>query len=204
MGVKLGDRELEHFDRYLALLKKWSRKISLTSVKDERDMVIKLILDSLLIYKNIRDSWFVMDIGSGQGCPGIPLKVAHPSIRLLMLESRGKKVNFLKTVIRELGLKDCQAIQQRAEDPLYRDALRGRLDAVVARAVADTARMVSIAMPYVKPAGSLILMKGSRAKEELDLAKPIMEKTRVRLESSRELSIPGTDWTRNVVTIKWA
>jgi 16S rRNA (guanine527-N7)-methyltransferase len=204
MGIHLGEKELDQFDRYTALMRKWSRKISLTSIREEREIVIRLILDSLLLHDRVQDSWFVMDIGSGQGCPGIPLKIVRPSLRIILLESRGKKVSFLKTAIRELALKDCQAIQQRAEDRRFQRALKGQLDAVMARAVAETSRMVRIGMPYLKPSGSLFLMKGSRIEQELERAHPVMEKMGAKIESIEELSIPQTDWTSKLITIAWS
>jgi 16S rRNA (guanine527-N7)-methyltransferase len=201
MGVELGEKELDQFEGFAAILKKWSRKISLTSIKDEREIVIRHFLDSLLLYKYIQESWFVMDIGSGNGCPGIPIKIVRPSIRMLLVESRGRKVSFLRTVIRELGLKDCQAIQQRAEEAMFQRGLRGQLDAVIARAVAKTPRLVKTATPYLKPKGRLILMKGSGVDEELETAKPVIEKMGARLQSIRQLKIPETDWTRKIVMI---
>ncbi len=204
MGIHLGGKDLDQFDRYSALLRKWSRKISLTAIRDEKGIVIKLILDSLFLHHRLQDSWFVMDIGSGQGCPGIPLKIIRPSLRVLLLESRSKKVSFLRTAIRELGLKDCQALQQRAEDTWFQHALKGQLDAVMARAVAEVSFMVRIGMPYLKPSGRLFLMKGSRVEEELERAHQIIKDMGAKLESMEDLCIPETDWTRKLVTIAWS
>ena len=203
MGVKLGKTELDQFDKFIALLQKWTRKISLTAIREEKDIVIKHILDSLLLHDRIKDSWFVLDIGSGNGCPGIPLKIARPSIRLLMVESRGRKVSFLRTAIRELGLADSQAIQQRAEDPVFQSGLKGQLDIVTARAVAKTSKLVQAGMPYLKPTGKILLMKGSKVEEELEIAKPVIEKLKAKVESIEDLKIPETEWTRKIVTIGW-
>ncbi len=205
MGVELDEKQIAQLVLFIKLLQKWSRKINLTAIREEKDIVVKLILDSFLLHGSVQDSWFVLDVGSGNGCPGIPLKIVRPSIRLLLLESRGKKATFLRTAIREIGLADCQAIQQRAEDPMFRGVLRGQLDAVTARAVGKTSGLVKTAMPYLRrPSGRLLLMKGSGVEDELEKAGPAIRKAGARVLSVEEKTIPGTDWKTRLVTIAWS
>jgi len=166
IGAPLTGTQVGEFALYLGELVKWNKKLNLTSLKTETEIVIKHFLDSLTPLAHIGMGSFVMDLGSGAGLPGIPMKIARPDLRIILLEARGRRVAFLNNVIRALKLKNARAIQQRADSEGFRDVMGGHLDVVVARAFGETGEVLELGAPYLKPGGSMIVMKGPRWVEE--------------------------------------
>lgn len=166
IGAPLTETQIGEFGVYLSELMKWNKKLNLTSLKTETEIVIKHFLDSLTPLAHIGMGSFVMDLGSGAGFPGIPMKIARPDLRLILLESRGRRVAFLNNVIRVLRLKNARAIQQRADSKGFRNVMGGHLDVVVARAFGETGEILDLGAPYLKAGGSMIVMKGPRWKEQ--------------------------------------
>ena len=162
VGAPLTDTQIGEFAVFLKELLHWNKKLNLTSLEGELEIVVKHFLDSLTPLVHIGMGSFVMDIGSGAGLPGIPMKITRPDLRLLLLESRGRRVAFLNNVIRLLKLKNTRAIQQRAESEAFQNIMGGHFDTVVARAFGDTEKILSVGAPYMKPGGRLIVMKGPR------------------------------------------
>jgi len=166
VGAALSETQVDEFGIYLKELMRWNKKLNLTSLKDEAEIVVKHFLDSLTPLAHIGMGSFLMDIGSGAGFPGIPMKITRQDLRLLFLDSRGKRVTFLNNMIRRLKLKNARALQQRAESEAFRNVMGGHLDVVVARAFGKTEEILDIGVPYLKPGGRLIVMKGPRWKEQ--------------------------------------
>ena len=200
-GLELSPDELSRFDRYLALIKKWSGKISLTALRGDREIVLKHFLDSLAVHPLLGENLLVMDLGAGVGCPGIPLKIARPSLRLLLLEARAKKVSFLCQVIRTLELKDTRAIQQRAEDTIFQAGLKGQVDVVLARAVGELDWLIRLAAPYLGPRGRLIAMKGPAPETEIQAALPSLKKLGYRVREVRAYTLPKSREARTLVVV---
>jgi 16S rRNA (guanine527-N7)-methyltransferase len=166
-SAKIGDAELALFSDFLALILKYNEKLSLTGIGDEDGIVAKHFIDSLAAHKFLEDSWFVLDIGSGMGCPGLALKIARPSLRMILLESNHKKAAFINQAIRALGLKDARAVAERAENKVFQGSVAARIDAVISRAVGKLDLLSELAPPYLKQGGRLIAYKGSSAEREL-------------------------------------
>lgn len=166
LGIVLGDREIEPFLRYLEGLKEWNRRINLTSIKDDKGIVIRHFLDSLTLVSMVRPFNALLDIGSGAGFPGIPLKIALPSLKVTLLEATGKKVFFMRHVIRTLGLKGIEVVHGRAEDPHMQERL-GVFDVVTSRAFGGLNRFLEVVTPYVRQGGLILAMKGPKGVEEL-------------------------------------
>lgn len=166
IGAPLSEPQVHDFEIYLAELKKWNKKINLTSLREDLDIIIKHFLDSLTPLPLISMGNFVLDMGSGGGLPGVPMKIARPDIRLLLLDSTGKKVSFLNHIILHLKFKNAKALQQRAESQMFQDVMAGHLDAVVARAFGGIEKTLEAGAPYLKAGGKLIVMKGPRWEEE--------------------------------------
>ncbi len=166
IGAPLTETQIGEFGVFLAELQKWNKKLNLTSLKNEIEIVVKHFLDSITPLAHISMGSFIMDIGSGAGLPGIPMKITRPDLRLLLLESRGKKVTFLNNVIRLLKLKNARTLQQRAESKTFQDIMGGHLDVVIARAFGEMENIMDIGAPYLKQGGKLIVMKGPRWKEQ--------------------------------------
>jgi len=173
IGAPLSEPQVRDFEVYLAELKKWNKKINLTSLREDLDIIIKHFIDSLTPLPLLCLGSFVLDLGSGGGLPGIPMKIARPDIRLLLLDATGKKVSFLNHMIRLLKFKNTRALQQRAESQMFQDVMAGHLDAVVARAFGATDKTLEAGRPYLKTGGKLILMKGPRWEEEKGAEKRI-------------------------------
>jgi len=203
LGLELGPAELSRYDQYLALIKKWSGKMSLTALKADREIVLKHFLDSLAVHPLLQDGWFVVDLGAGVGCPGIPLKIARPSLRLLLLEARAKKVSFLNQVIRTLELPDARAIQQRAEDSLFQQGLKHQVDVVLARAVGELDWLVRLAAPYLRPGGRLVAMKGPKPEEEIGAAGSSLAQLGGRVEKVQPYSLPELKESRTLVVVQF-
>jgi len=166
IGTPLTQIQLGLFELYLGELTKWNKKLNLTSLKGETEIVIKHFLDSLTPLAHIGMGNFVMDLGSGAGFPGIPMKIARPDLRLILLESRGRRVAFLNNLIRVLKLKSARAIQQRADSSAFQGVMGGHLDVVVVRAFGETEEILELGAPYLKKGGNMIVMKGPRWKEQ--------------------------------------
>ena len=159
LGVDLSEKEAGLFKLYLEQLKLWNQKINLTAVKTDRDIVIKHFLDSLTPVKLIREKAKLLDIGSGAGFPGVPLKIVRPDLQVTLLDSSGKKVSFLKHLIRKLGLKGIHAVSFRAEDA-GNGLPRGSFDCVITRAVGSIEHVLELSSPYINEGGEIILMRG--------------------------------------------
>jgi len=201
-GLELGPAELGRFDQYGELIKKWSGKVSLTSLRGDREIAVKHFLDSLAVHPLLDDRLLVMDLGAGVGCPGVPLKIARPSLRLLLLESRARKVSFLNQVIRALELPDTRAVRQRAEDSRFQMGLKGQVDVVLARAVGELEWLTRVARPYLRPGGRLIALKGPHPEQEIEAAQPTLARSGCRVQEVRRYVLPDTAGPRTLVVVE--
>ena len=154
------------FENYLELLIKWNFKVNLTAQKSKEEILSKHIFDSLQYYRSIRKGFKVLDIGSGGGFPGIPLKLVLPGLELVMLESQRKRCSFLETVVRELDLDKTTVINDRAE--LVSDEYNGIFDAVVFRAVTSIESCLVLGQRFLVPRGMIILKKDPQEKPQED------------------------------------
>lgn len=160
VGATLGEADLDRFERLTALLLEWNERVNLTALKTVDDIVDKHYVDSFYGHPHLPAAGFVLDIGTGAGFPGVPLKILAPARRVLCIDGTGKKITFVQTVIRALGLQGITAMHQRAEDKGFVFGLRGQVDGVTARAVAATEALAALAAPYLRPGGVLVLYKG--------------------------------------------
>lgn len=201
-GLLLSAADLDRFAQYLSLIQKWAGKVSLTALRGEREIVLKHFLDSLSVHPLLADDGFVLDLGAGIGCPGIPLKIVRPSLKLLLLESKAKKVSFLNQVIRTLGLREARALAQRAESSLFQEGLAGQVDVVVARAVGKLDWLVRLSAPYLKPGGRLIAMKGPEPEPEVREAGPALQACGGRVVEIRPYTLPENAGRRTLVVVQ--
>jgi 16S rRNA (guanine527-N7)-methyltransferase len=192
MGIEPDRAQVGAFMLYLAELKKWGRAYSLTSLKADRDIVIKHFLDSALFLKALSaDVRSVADVGSGAGFPGLPVKVLRPALEVHLIEPSQKKAAFLRNVIRRLGLKGITVVERRVE------AVEGLVvDAALTRALFKAGDFAERAGHIVKEGGVFILSKGPRAGEELEGLGPECE--------TRELALPLSGLKRTFIVIKKA
>ena len=148
---------VSRIDQYLQLLVKWNRKINLTAQKDSQQILSRHVFDSLQYLRVIEPGTRVMDIGSGAGFPGLPLKIIYPDLDLVLVESLRKRCSFLETAVRDMSLKNVEVINLRAEQ--VGDEYAGQFDAVVLRAVTCVEACLHLASRFVGPLGVVILKK---------------------------------------------
>lgn len=157
LGLEPDSFKTEKFINYLKLLKLWGKKINLTSLLDDKSIILKHFVDSLTVSEFLYSGSSVLDIGSGGGFPGVPLKIYNPSLDMTLMESSKKKVAFLKEARRKLRLEDLKIVCERAEN--VNEILKEQFDFVLFRAVGKTEDLLSLSKPYLKDGGKTIIMK---------------------------------------------
>ncbi len=187
------------FLSYVDLLRRWGRRINLSSVLTEREIIIKHLIDSLTVAEFMPPGSRVIDIGTGAGFPGIPLAIHDPSLKVTLLESVGKKIAFLKDAKRSLGLSGIDIRHGRAEEAVT--GMRGSFDRVTFRAVGNVDTVVALGAPYLDIGGEMVIMKGPRGKKEWeDYANRHPEDMELLL--TKELELPFSGEKRVVIVAK--
>ncbi len=206
-GIELSREQYAQFIRYYELLVKWNEVMNLTAITEYDEVVVKHFADSLSLVKAIPmasgdgKGCRLIDIGTGAGFPGIPLKIAFPELKITLLDSLNKRVGFLNTVIEELGLKGIEALHGRAEDYAKKGQLRESYDLCVSRAVANLSTLSEYCLPYVKVGGKFIAYKSEKTEEEVGGARNALDKLGGRLSECVEFNLPDTDMYRTLVVI---
>lgn len=201
INVSLTPKEIELFKTYLIELKRWGSKINITAIRDDLEIVIKHFIDSLSPLKYIPQDSSLLDIGSGGGFPGIPLKIANPSLDITLLDSTMKKVNFQKHIIRLLHLDKIKAAHGRAEDKDVHGKIGPGFDVVISRAFSGLGKFLAIGEPYLKRDGILIAMRGREAKRELAENEEALANLRLRLVNIVEFNLPYLNDKRSLIKL---
>ena len=201
-GIELTALQIEQFKKYYELLVEWNQKMNLTAITDENDIILKHFIDSLSIIKYLKDNKSIIDIGSGAGFPGIPIKILEKDIEMTLMDSLNKRVIFLNEVIEKLKLQNIVAIHSRAED-LARDVnYREKYDIAVSRAVANLSTLSEYMLPFVKVGGKCICMKGANIEEEKNLAENAIMKLGGKIISVENFKLANSDNERNIIIIE--
>ena len=167
IGICLTPWQTERFMAYKDILLEWNKRFNLTAITDERDIILKHFIDSLTVWPHLPGGALnIVDVGSGAGFPGIPLKIARPDIQMTLLDSTNKKIRFLSEAIDILGLTGTAAIRARAEEANRLPDMRGRFDIAVARAVAPLEKLAGYCLPFIKKGGLVLALKGPGAPGE--------------------------------------
>jgi len=196
LNFSLSGEQIQNFIFYLGELKKWNKTYNLTAILDDREIIIKHFLDSLLYLKALpQEEIKVADIGSGAGLPGIPIKLLRPEIKMFLIEPSVKKTVFLKHVIWELRLKDISVIQNRIEKVRVNYDIEQHVDVAVTRALFSTEDFLKKTSHIIKKNGLLVLNKGPKFKEEIKELKNIKSKIIT-------VSLPLTDIKRNIIVLQ--
>ena len=199
LGLAIGDKELSSFLSYLKELKEWNKKINLTSITDDKDIIIRHFLDSLTLVSFLSGKETLLDIGSGAGFPGIPLNIVIPDLKITLMDSVNKKVIFMRHIIRTIGLKNIEAVQARAEDKETITKFAACFDVVTSRAFAGLGSFLDIALPYAKKGGALISVKGPKWMEELKGLKGLKD---IEAAQIKEIRLPFSDVTTTILIFK--
>ncbi len=169
-NITLSDEKIEMFDKYASLLVEWNGKFNLTAIKDPDGIVIKHFVDSLIVLSENRIEGSLIDVGTGAGFPGLPLLIASDNLDVTFLDSTGKKIKFIETVLDELGLF-ADTVNARAEEAARDEFLRESFDFATARAVSNLRDLSEYCLPFVKVGGKFISMKSAKTEEEISDAK---------------------------------
>ncbi|MFA6076310.1 MAG: 16S rRNA (guanine(527)-N(7))-methyltransferase RsmG [Negativicutes bacterium] len=205
-GIELTDKQLQQFNRYYELLIEWNEKINLTAITEPADVAVKHFVDSLTVAELLpttnNQPLCLIDVGSGAGFPGIPLKIIYPQLKLTLLDSLNKRLKFLQTIIDELELTDVILIHGRAEEVGRAKNQRECYDIAVARAVARLNVLCELCLPFVKRQGLFIAQKGAAANNELLEAEQAIKLLGGKFEQSVEVKLPGLNDLRSLIVIK--
>ncbi len=202
INIELKKEQTEKFYKYMNLLLEWNEKINLTAITEPEEVILKHFVDSLTISKYIEKGSKLVDMGTGAGFPGIPLKILREDIEITLADSLNKRINFLNEVIKELNLKNIQTVHTRAEEFGKNKKYRESFDIATSRAVANLSTLSEYLIPLVKPNGKVICMKGSEVKEEVEMAKKAIEILGGKIEQEESFNLPNSDMKRNVIIIK--
>ena len=197
-GIPLRDETVSLFDRYLKELFKWNQKINLTAIRTEKEVVLKHFLDSLSVVPHLQGSSSIVDLGSGAGFPGIPLKIIEPSFDVTLIDSVLKKVDFQRHVIRILGLRGIKSIHARVQEKAAPGKMEGQCDIVISRAFSDLTTFLRVAHPFLRKGGLAVAMKGDVSKEEAGFASE-EEKTRFSLQKTEPFCLPFSSFKRTIL-----
>lgn len=201
LGIELTSQQLEKLNQFYELLILWNQKMNLTRIIEKKDVYLKHFYDSLTLSKviDLKQDLTLCDVGSGAGFPGIVLKICFPNLKITLLDSLQKRVNYLNEIIKELDLKNIEAIHTRAED--YAKQNREKFDIVTARAVANLKILSELCIPMVKVNGLFIAMKAN-IEEEIENSTEILKKLDSKIEKIETFYLPIENSIRNIIMIQ--
>lgn len=201
LGIELTSQQLEKLNQFYELLISWNQKMNLTRIIEKEDVYLKHFYDSLTLSKviDLNQDLTICDVGSGAGFPGIVLKICFPNLKITLLDSLQKRINYLNEIIKELDLKNIEAIHTRAED--YAKQNREKFDIVTARAVANLKILSELCIPMVKVNGLFIAMKAN-IEEEIENSTEILKKLDSKIEKIETFYLPIENSIRNIIMVQ--
>lgn len=198
---EIDDNKIQKFYDYMNLLVEWNKKINLTAITEEKDIILKHFVDSLTVLKYIKEDKSIVDVGTGAGFPGIPLAIMNDSLKITLVDSLNKRINFLNEVCNKINLENIKAIHARAEEFGQDNNYRESYDVAISRAVANLTVLAEYLLPLVKVGGKIICMKGPDIEEELKQAKSAIDILGGKFERCDNFCLPKSDISRNIIII---
>ena len=200
--IKLREEQIKKFYTYMNLLLEWNKNINLTAITVPNEVILKHFIDSLTISKYIEDDSTVIDMGTGAGFPGIPLKIVRENINITLVDSLNKRIKFLDEVIDKLDLQNIETVHARAEEFGRSVKYREKFDYATSRAVANLSTLAEYLIPLVKIKGKVISMKGSTVDEEIENSRKAINVLGGKISGIDEFDLPDSDIKRNIIIIE--
>lgn len=204
LGIDLTEKQIQQFISYYEKLVEWNEMMNLTAITEYDEVMKKHFIDSMTLIKafDVNQSASVIDVGTGAGFPGLVLKIAYPNLKITLLDSLNKRIQFLNEVIGNLGLDGVETIHGRAEDFAKPDKLREKYDLCVSRAVANLSTLSEYCLPFVKENGLFISYKSEKVQEEMVKADKAISILGGKIERQVEFTLPDSDIYRNLFIIR--
>ncbi|MGO4961855.1 16S rRNA (guanine(527)-N(7))-methyltransferase RsmG [Jeotgalibaca porci] len=205
MGLELNEKQMAQYARYYELLVEWNEKINLTAITERDEVYLKHFYDSITLglHTGVLEGEITLcDVGAGAGFPSIPLKIAFPNIKVTIVDSLNKRINFLELLFKELGLEGVRCYHDRAETFGQNPDHRAAYDIVTARAVARMSVLSELCVPLVKKGGYFVAMKAASSQEELDDAKAAIATLGGKVEEDYAFELPKEEGERHIILIK--
>lgn len=198
-NFNLTDFQINQFQKYFSFLVEENQKYNLTAITEEKEVIIKHFIDSVLPEKEIPQNASVIDVGTGAGFPGVPLKIVRPDIKLTLLDSLQKRINFLNQLLELLEIKNVIKVHSRAED--YTKEKREKFDIATSRAVASIPTLSEYLIPYVKVGGKVLMYKGNKVHEEIEEGKTAIKTLGCNIEKIKEYSLDEVESKRFILIL---
>ena len=199
--IKIEEDQIKKFYEYMVGILFWNDKINVTAIKDEKEFIRKHFIDSITICSDIKDGESVIDIGTGAGFPGVPIKILKENSKVALVDSVNKKLNVIRDITSKMQFQNLHIIHTRAEDLAKNEEYREKFDVVTTRAVSNFSTIMEYMLPFIKVGGKAICMKGPNFKEELELSKTAINVLGGEIYSIRK-EIISEDFERNIIIIK--
>lgn len=200
-NIEINKEKIEKFYKYMIGIIEWNEKINVTAITDEKMFIVKHFIDSLTVNKYVEDKEKLIDIGTGAGFPGIPLKIMNENLDVTLIDSVNKKLNVIRDLSEKLKLQKIDIIHSRAEELAQNPKYRESFDIATTRAVSNLTTIVEYMLPFIKISGYAICMKGPNYKEELEESKKAIEILGGKIEKIESLNV-GEELERNIILIK--
>ena len=202
IDIVFTEEQLEQFYKYMNLLIEWNEKINLTAIIEPKEIILKHFIDSLTIIKYIEPNKTLIDIGTGAGFPGIPVKILRKDLKITLLDSLNKRIKFLNEVIEKLSLKNITTTHTRIEEYAKNKEYREKFDIATSRAVANLTTLTEYMLPMVKVKGKAICMKGADVDEEMLKSKNSIKILGGKIYKVEEFKLPKSEYKRNLIIIE--
>ena len=201
IGVHFSVEQMEQFYKYMNLLIEWNEKINLTAIIEPEEIILKHFIDSLTIYKDLKNAKSFVDVGTGAGFPGIPIAIINNTLKVTLVDSLNKRLIFLQEVIKELNLNNVELVHARAEEFGQNKKYREKFDIATSRAVANLATLSEYLIPLVKINGKCLCMKASDVNEEISQSQKAIELLGGKITNVEEFNLPQSDIGRTIIII---